>query len=106
MCGKRLAVVVCLFLGSLVSIKAQAQETSRPRMSQTALPMVFEPAAPQPENAVAMVGRVAGGAVDFRPTAIDIHSARGGSSFTINFDGAQRSAPVALHGLNEVAVKN
>lgn len=91
---KRLIVFVYLLLGSVVSVKAQVQGIYRTTIAQSALPIVFEPAASQQDSSIAMIGRVAGGTVEFRPSAIAIHSGRketGG--FGINFDGARSTVP-------------
>lgn len=90
----RLIVIVYLLLGSVVSVKAQVEGISRATIAQSALPIVFEPAASQQDSSIAMIGRVASGTVEFRPSAIAIHSGRketGG--FGINFDGARSTVP-------------
>lgn len=91
---KRLIVMVYLLLGSVV-VKAQVQGIShRTPNTQNALPVVFEPAAPQRDGSVALIGRVAGGTVEFRPSAISIHSSRKEiRSFEIDFDGAKSTIP-------------
>jgi hypothetical protein len=89
-----LIVIVYLLLGSVVSVKAQVQDVSRTPIAQSALPIVFEPAAPQQNSSIAMIGRVAGGAIEFWPSAIAIRSGRketGG--FGISFDGARSTVP-------------
>jgi hypothetical protein len=40
-----------------------------------------------------MIGRVGGGSVEFRSTAIDIYTGGESGGLTISFDGAQRTAP-------------
>ena len=94
MSRNRLILIVYLLLGSAVSVKAQVQGISRTPIAQSALPIVFEPAAPQQDSLIAIIGRVAGGTVEFQPSAMAIHSVRKESnSFGISFDGALPTVP-------------
>jgi hypothetical protein len=58
------------------------------------LPIVFEPAVPEQDSSVTMIGRLPAVTVEFRRSSIGIHSTRketGG--FGIEFDGARGTLP-------------
>ena len=90
----RLVVIVCLLLGSAVSVKAQEQGTSHTTIVQSSLPLVFEPSASQEGSSIALLGRLGGGTVEFRASAIAIHpESEEKNSFGINFPGARSTVP-------------
>ncbi|HET9803094.1 MAG TPA: SBBP repeat-containing protein, partial [Candidatus Acidoferrum sp.] len=86
-------LVIVFLLGCAVSVAAQVQETAGAKVAQSALPIVFEPAAPQLDGSQFMVGRVPGGLVEFQPSAVNIHLARNKSGLTINFHRARNVVP-------------
>lgn len=93
---KQLVSSICfsLFFIAPFSIKAQVRRVAHPQITQSGLPIMFEPAAPQRQGETAMIGRMANGIVEFRPSAIAIYSARRENSvFRIDFDGARNAVP-------------
>ncbi|HEV2578211.1 MAG TPA: choice-of-anchor D domain-containing protein [Acidobacteriaceae bacterium] len=83
-------------LGSFVPLTAQVPARSNAKIVGSNLPIVFEPAPAAQDSSVAIIGRVAGGTVAFRPSAIEIYTGHQPGPFAITFDGAQPTPPSAV----------
>jgi hypothetical protein len=87
-------MMLCLLLSSALPVRAQVQGMPRTRFVGGGLPIVFEPAVPEQDSSVTMIGRLPAVTVEFRRSSIGIHSTRketGG--FGIEFDGARGTLP-------------
>ncbi len=90
---KQFSVIASVFLLGFTPLSAQVQGKSHERIVQRGLPIVFEPALPQSESAVSIIGRTASAMVGFQPAAIDVYAGKQHTDFEISFDGARFTVP-------------
>jgi hypothetical protein len=92
---RSLAVIVYLLLNVSISLAAPNQNPPSARVVENALPILFEPVSSREDGSVAMVGRMAGMTVGFRPASLVIAlPGKKVGKFQIEFEGAQPTVPI------------